>query len=144
MPGCQDKKEVSLRLATLRSTMMHSPLSPGHRDPRLENVPAFLIFNLTIVGPSVLTSISSVTIGQVSFFFFSASLQSPEIRCCQDIGTAVLYVVMYSLNRPRYTINFEDCGTSRSLCGPERAVPAVTNEAVSDCPGLRGSISCHI
>jgi len=36
-------------------------LMPCHLDPFLEKLPAFLGFNLTMVGPSTLSSMSSVT-----------------------------------------------------------------------------------
>ncbi len=54
--------------------------------------------------------------------------------------------MIYSLIRPRYTTSLEDCGTSLSLKGPERVVPAVTKEATSDCAPfpLRAPASCQI
>lgn len=52
--------------------------------------------------------------------------------------------MIYSPNLPRNTINLDELGTKRSRSGPDSVVPAVTNDATSDCDDLRPSSSCHI
>lgn len=55
----------------------------------------------------------------------------------------LLKTVINSPDRPRYSISFDELATSLSRSGPESAVPAVTNDATSDCAVLRPSASCH-
>jgi hypothetical protein len=75
----------------------------------------FLGFSLTSVGPSVLISMSSV-----------------------------MKTVMYSPDRPRYSVSLDGLTATRSRSGPDSVVPAVTKDAMSDGLSRRPSASCHI
>lgn len=52
--------------------------------------------------------------------------------------------MIYSPDRPRYSISRDELATSLSLSGPDNVVPAVTNDATSECAVRRPSTSCQI